>query len=557
MAVLQYGAVVTEIKGSLGGHTFKKQGSSYVIQMKSPGFSKSKQLLNPALGYAGFIFQQWIQLPDTSKEAWNNEALLVTFKDKFGNDVSISGRDLFTKLNLHLGVNYYMDVPPPGFTSAVDAFVISGGNFVTDPQQADVSIVVDSESFSYFDVTAELSVNRLRSPVFRTRMLLKRQILASNGTINFTSEFFSRFAYAQSGYFVRYYVTVLNPFGFKGLTQVIDLNEGVIIPSYTIVSASVTDTGNVSVIQLDTTVITGYLVNVYARVSSSSYPSDDFGAATNLGLFAKDGSDQLLLEDALKIAFPLVDTDWYVRFYTVLNAGGDNVGVPQTITTRVSLPVPDLILDSLNIDAEFESAMLFWEFDSVEEYTGYIYVLTSSSGIPADNFAAAQFCGFIFLASSTSEDIWLMLDSAGVDLSTGTGIRLYVERHLAGTSYPPPEQITTTVVGLISDFVLTGLTVRFFPDIERVSYTGTFALNYTLRLYASYTTGSTPPDNFAGATELGYFDYEADGTTELFGAIKSAFPALSVGYAVRLWAQLYHIGTPVGTRQTVTTLITS
>lgn len=557
MAVLLYGAVVTEIKGSLGGHTFKRQGTSFVIQMKSPGFSKSKQLLNPALGYAGYIFQQWIQLPDTSKEAWNNEALLVTFKDKFGNDVNISGRDLFTKLNLHLGVGYYMDVPPPGFTSAVDAFVISGGVFTVSPQSATVSVIVDSEEFSYFDITAEISVNRLRSPVFRTRQLLKRQILSANGTINFTNEFFARFAYAQAGYFVRYYVTVLNAYGFKGLTQVIDLFEGLIIPSYTIVSATVLDTGNDTKIQLDSTDISGYLVNVYARVSATSYPPDDFSSATNLGLFAVDVSNLLDLENILKVVFPAVDTDWYVRFYTVLNVSGNNVGIPQTITTRVSAPVPAFSLDSLDIDSYAETAILYWQTDSTIDYQAYLYVLTDPDSIPADDFSSAVFIGFIFILSGSNEDIWLKFDAASIPLVAGTGVRLYAQLNSGGVPLAPPVQITTTVVGLVTDFVLTDLVVRFFPDIERIEYTGTYSLGYTIRINANYTTGSTPPDDFGSSTYITDVDYEADGTSDLFGQIKSAFPALAVGYAVRVYARLFFGGSQVGATQTVTTLIDS
>lgn len=557
MAVLQYGAIVTEIKGSLGGHTFKSQRNSFVIQMKSPGASKSKQLLNPALGYAGFIFQQWIQLPGSSQEAWNNEALLVTFKDKFGNDVTISGRDLFTKLNLQLGVGYLMTVPPVGFTSAVDAFVISGGHFTASPASADVSVIVDSESFSYFDVTAELSVNKLRSPVFRTRQLIKRQQLSTSGTINFTSEFFSKFPYATTGYFVRYYVTILNEFGFKGLTQIIDLSEGVIIPSYVIVSALVTDTGNVSVITLDTTDITGYLVNVYARVSASSYPSDDFALATNLGLFSKNSDNQLIMGGILKTVFPAVDTDWYIRFYTVLNSAGTNVGIPQTITTRVALPVPSFFFDSLDIDNYHETAVVYWETDSAVDYEAYLYVITDTEGIPPDDFGVAEFIGFIFILSGSNEDIWLKLITAGVDLSTGTGVRLYGQLHSGGDPIADPVSITTTIVGLITDFVLVSATVRFFPDIERITYTSSYAPLYSLRIRANYTTGSTPPDNYASATDITFVDLESDGTSDLFGAIKSAFPALAVGYAVRVYAQLRYGGDDVGSPQSVTTLITS
>lgn len=557
MAVLQYGAIVTEIKGSLGGHTFKKQGSSFVIQMKSPGFSKSKQLLNPALGYAGFIFQQWIQLPDTSKEAWNNEALLVTFKDKFGNDVSISGRDLFSKLNLQLGVGYYMDVPPPGFTSAVDAFVISNGEFVVSPQSAKVSVIVDSEEFSYFDITAELSVNRLRAPVFRTRQLLKRQILSSNGTINFTNEFFARFAYAASGYFVRYYVTVLNPYGFKGLTQVIELNEGVIAPSYTIVSATVLDNGNSSLIQLDDTDITGYLVNVYALVSASSFPSDNFASSTNLGLFAVDGDNLLDIEDILKVVFPDVTADYYVRFYTVLNVGGNNFGVPQTITTRVLGGVPEYTLTSLDIDGDGDPATFSFEIFGAFPYIFKVYAIADADEIPADDFSSAELIGEVDPSSGSPADIAELLNEAGIILHPGYGVRVYTVLTLSGSPVSDPQTITTTVTGSLVTYTLTSFTLNSLFGSELISYTGNYLPGYSLQVQCLYTDGDTPPDEISESVNVGTFDYESDGTTLMSAVCQTAFPGSVDGDVFRIWTRLLLAGVEQSGYQTITGVVFS
>lgn len=91
MAVFQLGALVTEIVGSIGGTTFKRQGSSRVMMRKSNGASRAQVLQNPRLGLNASIFRSWSTLPNAEKVAWNSIAAANKVDDKFGNPVNISG----------------------------------------------------------------------------------------------------------------------------------------------------------------------------------------------------------------------------------------------------------------------------------------------------------------------------------------------------------------------------------------------------------------------------------------------------------------------------------
>ena len=243
MAVVQYGSIITEIKGSLGGHTFKSQRGTKVIMQKSNGFGRSRQLSNPAIGYAGWIFQRWRNLTDDQKSNWDNEASILLFPDKYGNQVHISGRELFTKLQLQLGKGYGYDNPSGDFSSGVSTFLIIEGSLQVFPQLASIYVVVDSEADSYLDISAEVSVSPLNAPVFRTRKVLQRFTMQTEGELDFTEAFFKQFPYVQNGYYVRFYITIMNQYGFKGVTQYLDTIVGVVIPVYEIDSAMVFNGG--------------------------------------------------------------------------------------------------------------------------------------------------------------------------------------------------------------------------------------------------------------------------------------------------------------------------
>ena len=59
MATFKLGAIITDIAGSIGGTTLKRNGSYKVIMNKSSGSAYSPLLQNRALSYLGSIFKAW------------------------------------------------------------------------------------------------------------------------------------------------------------------------------------------------------------------------------------------------------------------------------------------------------------------------------------------------------------------------------------------------------------------------------------------------------------------------------------------------------------------
>lgn len=216
MAVIQMGAIVTEIKGSVGGTAFKKQRNTQVMYRKSNGYSRAKLLSNSALAYARYIFTAWSGLIEDDKSAWANEASILFFPDKFGNPVHITARQLFTKCNLNLRNLDYLPNPTIDFTSVVDVLDVDTPLINPTTNYATVNVEPLNGLDTYVLISVQVSINNLQSPTYQSRRVIKTVNINSSTLIDFATELYQTYPYLTSGYKIRLYVEAMNNFGIKG-----------------------------------------------------------------------------------------------------------------------------------------------------------------------------------------------------------------------------------------------------------------------------------------------------------------------------------------------------
>lgn len=224
MAVIQMGAIVTKIKGSIGGTAFKIQRGTQVMYRKSNGYSKDKLLANSSLGYARSIFQKWSFLSGSDKLAWNNQAAILFFPDKFGNPVHITGRQLFTKCNLNLRALGYYASPPEGFTPLVSLLTIEPPECDFALQVATCGIETESIGNTYVSLSLEVSLSPLPVPSYVSRKVIKTQVISTTDTFSFFDEMMENYPYITPDYYIRCYFTSMNEYGLKGSTYDLNLN---------------------------------------------------------------------------------------------------------------------------------------------------------------------------------------------------------------------------------------------------------------------------------------------------------------------------------------------
>lgn len=116
MARIKYSALVSDIRGIVGGNVFSRnKGGGYVRTFVKPNNpqTEAQQIQRLILGS---IATEWRQLTEQQRTNWNLAALDFPYKDKLGEDKTYSGQQLFMKLNstlVAIGQPFSKSTPSP------------------------------------------------------------------------------------------------------------------------------------------------------------------------------------------------------------------------------------------------------------------------------------------------------------------------------------------------------------------------------------------------------------------------------------------------------------
>ena len=114
MAIVRYGAGITEIVGSIGGWTFQKNPAGNIIRLRprQKKYLTEKQSIarNNHIKY----LQSYLDLPLAKKQLWSDFAELHTKDNIFGQSKTLTGQNWFEAINynLHLIGQSEIQVPP-------------------------------------------------------------------------------------------------------------------------------------------------------------------------------------------------------------------------------------------------------------------------------------------------------------------------------------------------------------------------------------------------------------------------------------------------------------
>lgn len=135
MASIKMGAIVTDIRGKLGGHVFQKGNQSRVMRTGRKTPKRITELNTLTQNRVNARISGYNALSDANKAIWNSVANQHTFKNRFGDTVLYTGRQLYLYLNNNLsraglsnitsGAGLNSRVNAPAFSSI--AFNIGAG----------------------------------------------------------------------------------------------------------------------------------------------------------------------------------------------------------------------------------------------------------------------------------------------------------------------------------------------------------------------------------------------------------------------------------------------
>ena len=216
MAKIILGATVTAIVGSIGGNTFKRTPYGFSLGRKSFGYSRNKLLNNAALGFLAQVRNDWNNLSNSERTAWNDKASLYPMPDKFGNLITLSGRMLFIKAWGTLIQTRAAVITADNFNTSTDFFEVKPG--IIDISLGKVDVVITSASagqWYFFQVQKIKSVEQ--KPSYTRRFVCRRDFVAKTFKANLYPQMMEQFGELIVGDFYRVYVTPVNVGGYAGV----------------------------------------------------------------------------------------------------------------------------------------------------------------------------------------------------------------------------------------------------------------------------------------------------------------------------------------------------
>lgn len=162
MARILLGSIITSIAGSIGGTTFRRSANGLVMQNKQQVQKRSARSSNSRISQIASIIKLWNSFDNATVTAWNNAALLYEFKNKFGQPVYYSGRQLFVKCNTTTMLFGRYNDKPDGVHNTLESVYIKNADF--------------NISTNKFDIT-------LNQPLVKCKLFIQVEILRTANTI--------------------------------------------------------------------------------------------------------------------------------------------------------------------------------------------------------------------------------------------------------------------------------------------------------------------------------------------------------------------------------------
>lgn len=123
MATIKFGAIVTDMRGKLGGHVFQKGNQSRVMKTKASPRQNKTSLRNSQQIILETVRSQWRGLTDAGRLEWSAASSPLSFPSVFNDKIILSGYQLYLKLWMaYLRAGYSSSIVVNSLIPNVDYF---------------------------------------------------------------------------------------------------------------------------------------------------------------------------------------------------------------------------------------------------------------------------------------------------------------------------------------------------------------------------------------------------------------------------------------------------
>ena len=201
MAVIQYGAIITQGAGAIGGQVIQRGRSSQVLKQKGRPTIRRGLVNQPPRTKLGAVASTWRDLSINDRATWESTALSVTRYNRFGVAYVPTGYQLFMELNSNLqnfGSQAIIEPAP----AAPNYPAVGTWSLAVDPSSNEF-IVNWNQSGGDTDFRVYCSLFPLQSLgatyVRGSARLTAASVLVNVETVNLYTEVMKRFPFLTAG----------------------------------------------------------------------------------------------------------------------------------------------------------------------------------------------------------------------------------------------------------------------------------------------------------------------------------------------------------------------
>lgn len=145
---IQLSALVDNMAGSLNGSAIRRSRYGLVLQKKAHISKDVNNKIAEARTLFGYLSSIWRKMQESDRYEWNDIAVKNPQKDRFGNEIFLSGYAYYMKVQMGLGFKYFGLLYPDDY-QLVPTTVVSSlfTEAATDLLQLKVTIADSSEDY--------------------------------------------------------------------------------------------------------------------------------------------------------------------------------------------------------------------------------------------------------------------------------------------------------------------------------------------------------------------------------------------------------------------------
>lgn len=125
MAIVQYSAIVTQLRGKLGGSVFNKSKNAFTLQKKQQQPKGARGFQSEVRNFFSRFQRTWKTITPSQRTQWGVAASNNPSRDRFGNQTVLSGYNQYVKANM-LAEYAGVTAPATPYTSPAPPFDVSG-----------------------------------------------------------------------------------------------------------------------------------------------------------------------------------------------------------------------------------------------------------------------------------------------------------------------------------------------------------------------------------------------------------------------------------------------